>query len=250
MLAAMGTRGDAVSVTILIVFTAAMLSSIGGFAFAALCAAPLFHFMPPVTVVTLIIVCSIAMQIMSVIVLRNAIDWRTLFRFLPGAVLSLPLGIFLLLCVEAGIYSRILGMFLVAYGGFMLLRPHTTMRFQPAWADYLVGSLGGITGGFAGFPSAFLTLWCALKGWSKDRQRGVYQPYILIMQILTLALLSCVSAGRDPLGTAAIWHVLIYVPAALLGTWCGLGWYSRLSDGQFRAAVNLLLIGSGAALLF
>ena len=70
------------------------------------------------------------------------------------------------------------------------------------------------------------------------------------MQILTLVLLSCVSVGRNPLGTSAIWEVLIYVPPALLGTWCGLGWYGRLSDGQFRAAVNLLLIGSGAALLF
>lgn len=41
---------------------------------------------------------------------------------------------------------------------------------------------------------------------------------------------------------------LFYVPAALLGTWCGLGWYCRLSDAQFRTIVNLLLITSGVAL--
>ncbi len=36
-----------------------------------------------------------------------------------------------------------------------------------------------ITGGLAGFPGAFVTIWCGLKGWDKAHQRGVYQPFIL-----------------------------------------------------------------------
>jgi hypothetical protein len=86
---------------------------------------------------------------------------------------------------------------------------------------------------------------CALKGWSKDRQRGVY---ILIIKILTLRLVSCI-AGR-PGSDAGFFNLNAWacILPALLGTWCGLGWYRRLSDAQFAGVVNVLLIASGAAL--
>src|SRR5262249_29125286 len=97
-------------------------------------------------------------------------------------------------------------------------------------------------------PGAFVTIWCALKGEAKDRQRGVYQPFILIMQILALAAISSAAPGPRLLAFSHGLNALFYVPAALLGTWCGIGWYSRLSDAQFRTIVNLLLIASGVAL--
>ena len=49
-----------------------------------------------------------------------------------------------------------------------------------------MGFLGGLTGGLAGFPGASVTIWCALKGWDKAHQRGVYQPFILCMQPISL----------------------------------------------------------------
>ena len=42
---------------------------------------------------------------------------------------------------------------------------------------------------------------------------------------------------------------LSYVPGAMFGAWCGLRIYDRLSDRQFLAAINLMLIASGFALL-
>jgi hypothetical protein len=232
-----------------IVFGAAALSSVAGFAFSAICGALLFHVMPPVLAVQLMMVCSIAIQGLSVLALRHTIDWRVLSRFLLGGLFSIPLGVYLLLNLDAAIYCRVLGGFLVAYGTFMLVRPTARLQFRRGWVDGLVGLLGGITGGFAGFPGAFVTIWCGLQGWDKDRQRGVYQPFILIMQALALTTIALVATGSSrrlhPMGIG----VLAYVPAALLGTWCGLGWYRRLSDVQFTAAVNLLLIAAGAALV-
>jgi uncharacterized membrane protein YfcA len=231
-----------------IVFAAAALSSIGGFAFSALCGALLFHVMAPVSAVQLMIVCSIAIQTLSVVALRNAIDWSLLARFLLGGVVGLPLGVYLLLHLDAAVYKLTLGGLLVAYGAFMLVRPAATVRWRSASIDVSAGLLGGITGGFAGFPGAFVTIWCALQGEAKDRQRGVYQPFILIMQILALAAISGAAPGPRLIAFSHGLSALFYVPAALLGTWCGLGWYSRLSDAQFRTIVNLLLIASGVAL--
>ncbi len=80
------------------VFVASTLSSIAGFAFSAICGAMLFHLLAdPVKVVQVMIVCSIATQLLSVITLRNAIDWRRLGRFLAGGALGLPVGVALLI---------------------------------------------------------------------------------------------------------------------------------------------------------
>jgi uncharacterized membrane protein YfcA len=240
-----------VTLTIVAVFVAATLSSVAGFAFSAICGAFLFQFLPPIEAVHLMVVCSIALQFLSVIALRHSIDWRLLSRFLAGGVISLPLGICLLTILEAGLYVKIIGGFLVAYGLFMLFRPALKLNFQRDWADVLAGAVGGVTGGFAAFPGAFVTIWCSLKGWDKARQRGVYQPFILLMQLAALAILTVHPArplhGTTP--TAAV-TPLIFVPAALLGTWCGLGWYRRLSDAQFARVVNLLLIVAGFGLIF
>ena len=37
----------------------------------------------------------------------------------------------------------------------------------------------------------------------------------------------------------------IYMPAALLGTWCGMMGYARLSDRQFSIVINAFLMISG-----
>jgi len=79
------------------VFVASTLSSIAGFAFSAICGAMLFHLLAhPVQIVQIMLLCSIAIQLLSVVTLRNAIDWKHLARFIGGGIVGLPLGIYLL----------------------------------------------------------------------------------------------------------------------------------------------------------
>jgi uncharacterized protein len=105
-------------------------------------------------------------------------------------------------------------------------------------------------GGLAGFPGAFVTIWGGLKGWDKERQRGVYQPFILCMQPITLIAIHLMrpsSLAATPLG----WNTLAFafIPAAQLGTWFGLHIFKQLSDREFELAVNALLILSGGLTL-
>jgi uncharacterized membrane protein YfcA len=116
-------------------------------------------------------------------------------------------------------------------------------------ADLCAGFLGGLTGGLAGFPGASVTIWCALKGWDKARQRGVYQPFILAMQPLSLLAIQLMQPS-SPTMARLDWQVLTFIPAALAGAWLGLRIFKRLSDRQFELAVNLLLVLSGISLAF
>ena len=242
-------QGTPAALSLLAIFMASTVSSIAGFAFSALCGAMLFHLMDsPVHVVHVMIICSIAIQLLSVTALWRSIDWRSLPVFLAGGILGVPAGVYLLLHLPTAIYRDTIGTLLIAYGGYLLLRrPTRALQTGPLW-DIFAGFLGGITGGLAGFPGAFVTIWCGLKGWSKEHRRGVYQPFILAMQPITLIaiyLMRPLSATTPQLDLRTV----VFVPAALLGAWLGLRIFKWLSDHQFELAVNALLILSGIGLI-
>jgi uncharacterized membrane protein YfcA len=115
--------------------------------------------------------------------------------------------------------------------------------------DACVGFLGGITGGLAGFPGATVTIWCGMRGWDKRRQRGIYQPFILLMQVLALLLIQIMRPSVTRSVGPSLVPLVEFVPVALLGTWFGLAIFRRLSDRTFTLAVNLLLLASGFGLL-
>src|SRR5260221_1888315 len=110
MLSAQGVPD--VAAVMVAVFVAATVSSIAGFAFSALCGALLFHVIDsPVYAVNVMIVCSIAIQLLSVAALWRSIDWRSLPIFLTGGVLGVPAGVYLLLHLPTGAYRSVIGGF-------------------------------------------------------------------------------------------------------------------------------------------
>jgi uncharacterized protein len=238
-----------IAVPMLAILVAATVSSIAGFAFSALCGALLFHLMEdPVYTVQVMIVCSIAIQSLSVAALWRSIDWRSLPVFLIGGVLGVPAGVYLLLQLPTGTYRHVIGGLLIVYACYLLLRrPGLTLRTGPL-ADACAGFLGGLTGGLAGFPGAFVTIWCGLKGWDKARQRGVYQPFILGMQPVTLLVIHLMRPSSSTMMQLDL-KTMTFVPAALLGAWFGWRIFKRLSDRQFEVAVNVLLVLSGIGLI-
>ena len=83
-----------------------------------------------------------------------------------------------------------------------------------------------------------------MRGWGKDAQRAVYQPFILVMQVWTLVCLRWLASRQAPL-----FEGLRFVPFALLPGIAGFAIYERLTHAQFRAVVSALLILSGFGLL-
>jgi uncharacterized membrane protein YfcA len=131
----------------------------------------------------------------------------------------------------------------------MLARRPVILRRQNAFFDAMAGFLGGVTGGAAAFPGAFVTIWCGFKGWPKEKQRALYQPFILIVQlaaIVVMALPGVIPQNRPPFDFSGI----VYLPAMFVGATLGMACFTRLSDRQFSLAVNLLLVVSGLGLLF
>jgi uncharacterized membrane protein YfcA len=236
---------SAIAAAAAVVFSAALVSSIAGFAFSALAGAPLLHLLEdPVRTVGVMVACSIAMQCYGVWALRASIDWRRLWPFITAGAVTAPVGVWLLVRAPAQLFGLGLGAFLVAYGLYMALRSEPPTLRGNAMIDAAAGALGGLVGGLAGFPGSFVTIWCGMRGWSKERQRAVYQPYILAMQVETLVCLRLGAASA-----ISVDMLVVFVPVALVAAWAGLAMFRRLTTRQFGVVVYCLLVASGVALV-
>ena len=87
-----------------------------------------------------------------------------------------------------------MGVLLLAYSGFVLL---SRVRTRVAWggrvADSVVGFAGGVLGGLAGLSGPLPTVWATLRGWGKDKRRGVIQAFNL--SILTAVAVAYAASG-------------------------------------------------------
>jgi uncharacterized membrane protein YfcA len=228
----------------IVIFVAAGLSSTVGFAFSAIAAAMIFHLVSDtVEAVQIMMVASIAIQAYSVAGMWRTISLRACAPFLVGGIATMPAGIYLLLSFRPQAYVFSMGLALALYGAYMLFKQPPSITRGGVATDMAVGALGGITGPLAAFPGAFVTIWCGMRGWDKVAQRSVYQPYILVLQVLTLGGLSLVS-GRSVLDG----HLIAYALPGVAGAYLGLQVFQKLNDVQFRRLVNLALIASGVAL--
>jgi hypothetical protein len=231
--------------TLAVVFGAAFVSSVVGFAFSALAGAGLMHLYDrPSQVVEILVLCSIAIQLYCVIAIRRSIEWRRLLPFLIGGATCVPVGVWLLSEVSYRGFALGLGAFLTGYGAVMLWRPQRHTWAGSRWIDFCVGALGGITGGLAAFPGAFVTIWCSMRGWDKSDQRAVTQPFILAMQLLTLVTMHAqhLAVHLDSVRTEAML-------AALFAAFIGMRVFRSLSNRQFTWVLNTLLMVSGALMI-
>ncbi len=231
----------------LIIFFAAIVSSIVGFASSAISGGFILHFVPNgVEAVQIMMIASIGIQTYSVAGLWRSIRWGRCVPFIAGGVATLPIGIALLMALSSRTYLLGMGAGLVCYGLYMLFRRPTLVMSGPRpVADAVAGALGGITGPLAAFPGACITIWCAMRGWNKVEQRTIYQPYILIMQLIGVSAISLL----QPQGAFEP-TLLAYAFPAAAGAFFGLRVFHAVTDVQFQRMINLALVASGSALLF
>jgi uncharacterized protein len=233
------------TMTIASIFAGGVVMGLAGFAFSAVAGALLLHWLPATEVVPLLLACSITIELYLLARLWHTLQWRRCTPFLIGGLVGIPLGTRLLLGLTSDAFAGGFGTFLVCYSGYALLRPGIVIRCGGRLADMATGFGGGITGGAMAFPGALPTIWCNLRGLSKEEQRGVVQPYILLMQIATLAYL----AQHGVLTAGSMYTYIGCAPAALLGASLGLRLFRRIDDATFRRVVLIILLASGAMLI-
>ena len=241
---------DGSNAAIIIVFAAAAISSIVGFAFSGLCGPMLALLdLDPVQMVQLMAVSSIALQGCGAWAFRRHIDLRALIPLALGGLSTLPIGVWLLLTLSKSLINIALGLVLFTVAIWIWRR----MDSRPAWREswlrhFIAGTTGGLTGGLIAFPGAFAAPWLSTLGWTKERQRGTVQAFIVVMQIAALALIALESHGNGA-GLALDPLAFTCVPPALLGLALGVRFFHFLTDAQFKRFIAVVLLFAAMGLM-
>jgi len=243
-----------IGLLIAILAASALMSGLSGFGFSAVGALCLI-LLPPKLGVPLLMTLSAANQLMSLRQLKA--DMKPMRQWWPdgpapyllGGLIGVPIGLAILSSLPTTNLMLVFGGFLVAYAAYSLLRPHPGHAVVKGnWlASSLVGMSGGVIGGFTAFPGAAVVVWSGLRHLPKVESRAIVQPYILVLQLLSITLLAIHSP--QTFGPNFWWLVAITVPIVLPCTLMGVRLYRSLSDINFRRVTFILLGVSGVGLL-
>jgi uncharacterized membrane protein YfcA len=227
-------------------FVAAFASGLAGFAFALVALSLWLHVLPPTRAVPCVLAASLLSQTITLWRLRDRLRFDLLWPFVIGGLVGVPLGAAAITGTDTWLLRKAVGAFIVLYALFMLAQPPLPALVRGGRiADAAVGVAAGALGGAAGLSGALMPIWCDLRGWAKDDQRGVYQPFIFVMQAAALAFLG--SVGTIEAETVRL--MLLALPAVILGVFAGLAVYNRVDTAQFRRILMCVLLVSGVLLL-
>lgn len=227
-------------------FLGALAVGAAGFAFALASSALWLHVLDPLHATFLVAACGTMLHVGVIWHIRDTIEPRRLSPFVVCGLIGVPIGIYMLTRFDQHAIKIGLGAILIVYGLYALVTPRLPrIAGGGRVADGAVGFVAGIMGGLGGYSGVLPTIWTQLRGWSKDVARGVYQPFILVMQIATL-----VAAGFVTLDRFALVLIGASVPALLAGAWLGWIAFGRLDERRFRQVLAAMIMVSGAALVF
>ncbi|MFT3725984.1 MAG: sulfite exporter TauE/SafE family protein [Hyphomonadaceae bacterium] len=225
---------------------AGFVQGLSGFAFSLAALSVWAWAVEPQTAAPMAVFGSLVGQVIALPVTWRGTDTRRLAPFVIGGLVGVPLGIFLLGVLDPAGFKLGLGIFLLVYCPAMFFAPSDwVVRWGGKWADGVAGWIGGVCGGIGGLAGGIPTLWCTLRGWDKDTQRGVMQAFNICMHVATLT--GYVVAGGHITGETLKLFAII-TPALAVPVILGALVFRRLDQKQFRRIVLALLFVSGVVL--
>ena len=237
--------GTVLGLFLLATFLGAFVSGLAGFAMGLVFTGIWAHIPTPVQTASLIVGYGLLTQSYGIWKLRHALNWRNVAPFIIGGAVGVPIGAMLLTHVDPTYLRPAVGALLVLYSIYGLARPGLKPLQAGVKADVGIGVLNGFLGGLTGLVGIIVTIWCQLRGWSKDAQRMVFQPVMVVASAMTAVSLGL--AGAVTAETVNLY--LLGLPLLLAGLWIGFKLYGKLDEAAFRKVILAFLLVSGFALI-
>lgn len=195
--------------------------------------------------VPLMAIIVLELQLLMIVRYRTALDLRTVWRIAAAAALGIPVGILFLSRIPEAITVTLLGLILVCYVLYSVLRLPVPALRSPAWA-YLVGVLAGMGAGAYNIAAPPMIVYGDSQRWQPRLFKGNLQGCFLIITLL--AILSHSLSGN--VTGEVLQRSLVAVPFVLLGALAGFTLDRFIDPVLFRKIVLglLLLLGIYLAL--
>jgi uncharacterized protein len=226
-------------------FFGGLTSGVSGFAMGLVVSGVWLHIIAPDQNALLIVLCGLVTQGSGIWRVRHSMSWPKVLPFIIGGAIGVPIGTALLTMVNQETVRITMGVLLVLYSLYGLLRPELGPVKGSLPADVGVGVANGLIGGLTGLGGIAITIWCQLRGGPKDAQRAIFQPVMFMTFVMTA--LSLAVAGAYTVEAMKLYALAL--PALCVGIWCGIKLYGKLDDAAFRRVILILLLASGISLV-
>ncbi len=232
------------TLVVTIVFFAAFVQTLSGFGFALIVMPIITIVMSLQTAAPLVALTGLTLCTINFIRHRQAVNIREVLRLGVASALGIPVGLWLLANVEESVIKLLLGLILIAYAVYALVRPVTPL-LRSQWWVYPAGFAAGCLSGAYNTPGPPVIVYGSLRQWPKDEFRAVLQTFFSI----NAALIVSSHAVAHRLTTEVLTFYSYAAPALLLGILAGSRVDSRVNKDRFRTIVTVMILVLGLSLI-
>jgi uncharacterized membrane protein YfcA len=237
--------GAADAMMVAVVILAGLMRGMTGFGGAMVMAPPLSLLLGPVPAVVIALTLEVAA---ALVVLREAwpkIDGRILIYLTLPAALTVPLGGYLLLVLDAGIARRMISAVVVLSSLALLSGIRYAGKPRPS-TSVALGSVVGVLLGATSVGAPPVILYLLSGSDPPEVTRANLTVFVTAISVIGVAMLITAGAISSPLA----WSALILSAPYLAATWAGGRLVGRLTArGARRLALGFMLVIGTAGLL-
>ena len=226
-------------------FIGGLTSGLSGFAMGLVVSGVWLHLITPSQNALLIALCGLVTQGSGIWRVRHAIKWQAVLPFIVGSGVGVAIGTLLLTTIDQNSVRLTIGVLLIVFSLYNLLRPKIAVPEAGTPVAVGVGVANGVIGGLTGLGGIAMAVWSQLRGGNKDAQRAIFQPVMFATFLMSAIAFGFVgSYTRETMTLYAL-----ALPALIAGIGCGIWLYGKLDDAAFRRVVLVLLFASGLSLV-
>jgi len=176
---------------------------------------------------------------------KNAVraEWH---RLIPMILVGTALGVTLLVNLPKKTAMTALGVFILLFAVYSLIPHRSRNPISVTWG-WIAGLAGGITSTLFGAGGPPYVIYLSHRGLSKEQFRATLG--LTTMTSISLRVVAFLITGL--LLNAQVWLTALFtVPAILLGIWVAQRIYLKISREALMKAVAVMLLASGASLIW
>lgn len=190
----------------------------------------------------------VATTIAIIILAKNwkIADLKATFRLVLSSVFGIPVGLVLLKGVNEEFMKGLLGVILILYGLYNLLKPHLKKISGSFALTLLFGFIAGLLGGAYNTNGPPVVIYGTLRRWAPNHFRATMQGYLLPTGFLIL-----LGHGLSGLWTTQVFkYYILSLPVVFLAIYIGGKAHQSMTQKHFDRFVNAALILMGTVLIF
>jgi len=171
----------------------------------------------------------------------RSVDIKAAWRLILSSLLGIPFGLFFLKNAPESTVKAILGVVLIGFGLYNLVKPNLPPLRNEKLA-YLFGWVAGVLGGAYNANGPPVVIYGTLQKWDPENFRATLQCYFLPTGLIIL-----LGHGVAGLWTPTVLRLYAYaLPVIMLAILLGGKLNKVMSSGQFNRIIYAILIVMGA----